>query len=113
MRVSSLLAVGVFGLGMSVAHAQAKGDAKKTTDKPMAPPAAADMAPPKAGPETSALKPFMQNFTWTGTARAGAMAPGSPEMPTKGKATCKWAMGNLWAMCDLEDTAGTGKQAMT
>jgi hypothetical protein len=69
------------------------------------------MEPPKPGPETDALKPFVKNFTWTGKQLAGAMGPGSPEMPTKGKVTCKWIVNNLWAACDIEETIGTGKDA--
>lgn len=74
--------------------------------------AAASFTPPKAGPETNALKPFVVSSTWTGVSKAGAMGPGSPEMPTKGKSNCKWTLNNLWAMCDLDETVGTGKQAM-
>jgi hypothetical protein len=33
------------------------------------------------------------------------------EMATKGKATCKWVLNNLWVVCDIEDVAGTGKDA--
>lgn len=77
-----------------------------------APPSAADMAPPKAGTETEALKPFAKSATWTGKVPAGAWGPSSPEMTSKGKATCKWTLNNLWATCELEDTMGTGKQAM-
>jgi hypothetical protein len=43
---------------------------------------------------------------------AASMGPNSPEMPTKGKASCHWMLNNLWATCDIENTAGTGKQAM-
>lgn len=74
--------------------------------------AAATFSPPKAGPETNALKPFVVSSTWTGVSKAGAMGPSSPEMPAKGKSNCKWTLNNLWAMCELEETVGTGKQAM-
>jgi hypothetical protein len=87
------------------AKADAK-DAKK--DAGGAPAGAGAGAPPKMeaakpGPETAALKPFTTNATWTGVMKAGAMGPGSPEMPTKGKVKCSWIMGGLWAMCDIED----------
>jgi hypothetical protein len=86
-------------------------------DKTAAAPAGADamaaaMAMTKPGPNQDALKPYVHNVTSTGTMVAGAMGPGSPETPTKGKATCKWTTGNMWAVCDIEDTTGTGKQAM-
>jgi hypothetical protein len=76
-------------------------------------PAAGEMPQPaKPGPETEALKPFMKNMTWTGKVPAGAWG-NNPEMPTKGKSTCKWVVNNLFALCEMEDTTGTGKQAMT
>lgn len=68
--------------------------------------------PPKPGPETEALKTFTKNVTWTGKVPAGAYG-NNPELPSKGKATCKWILNNLWAACDMEDTQGTGKQAVT
>src|SRR5690242_13086386 len=68
------------------------------------PAAEAAPAPPKPGPETEALKPFSHNATWTGKSPAGAWGPGSPELPTKGSAKCKWIINNLWVACDLEDT---------
>ncbi|MDB4965090.1 MAG: hypothetical protein JWN44_779 [Myxococcales bacterium] len=92
------------------------------TDKPAAAPsgaaatpsgasaAAEPMMPPKPGPETEALKPFAHNIVSTGTVMAGAMG-NNPEMATKGKATCHWAVGNLWVMCDIEEVTGTGKTA--
>lgn len=97
--------------------AAAKPAASGAAAKPATPPsgataAPAEMAPPKPGPETEALKPFAHSVTTAGTIHAGAMGPNSPEMPTKGKATCKWVLGNLWVACDIEDTAGTGKTAM-
>jgi hypothetical protein len=73
--------------------------------------AAPDMTPPKPGPETEALKPFVHNITSTGTVAAGSMGS-NPELPTKGKATCHWTVANFWAMCDIEETTGTGKTAM-
>jgi hypothetical protein len=78
-------------------------------------PAAAEMpemTPPKPGPETEALKPFSKSLSSTGTVPAGAWAPNSPEMPTKGRATCKWVLNKLWVSCDIKETTGKGKQAM-
>jgi hypothetical protein len=69
--------------------------------------------PPTPGAETKALEAFTKSVTMTGKAPAGAWGPGSPEMATKGKGTCKWEVNNLWAVCELEDTMGVGKQAMT
>ncbi len=38
--------------------------------------------------------------------------PDGKEIPTKGKETCKWIDGNMWAACDIDETAGSGKSAM-
>jgi hypothetical protein len=73
--------------------------------------AGGEMTPPKPGPETEALKPFVHNIASTGTIAANSMG-NNPEMPTKGKATCHWAVNNFWAMCDIDETTGTGKTAM-
>ncbi len=70
-------------------------------------------APPKAGAETKALKPIFYTASWTGKTMKDAMGPGSPEMTSKGKQTCKWVNNDLWVACDIEETMGTGKQAMT
>lgn len=70
-------------------------------------------APPKAGAETKLLKPVFANATWTGKTLKDAMGPGSPEMGTKGKQTCRWILNDLWAACDYEETMGTGKEAKT
>ncbi|HEX9101314.1 MAG TPA: hypothetical protein VF997_03885, partial [Polyangia bacterium] len=40
------------------------------------------------------------------------VGPDGKEMPEKGKQTCKWLPGNMWASCDIDMTAGTGKTAM-
>lgn len=69
------------------------------------------MTPPKPGPETEALKPFSKSLSSTGTVPAGAWGA-NPEMPTKGRATCRWVLGNLWIQCDIQETTGKGKQAM-
>src|SRR5207249_8200290 len=67
----------------------------------------------KPGAEHKALQPFFGvNMSWTGKMMAGAMGPGSPEMPSKGKATCKAQYGGFSYVCDVEGTTGAGKQAM-
>jgi hypothetical protein len=109
----------------SLAHAQAPAPAEKKPAAADAKAPAADakapaggdamaamMAMTKPGPEQDALKPFAHNVTSTGSVVAGGMAPGSPEMPTKGKATCKWITGNMWVSCDIEEGMGTGPKAM-
>jgi hypothetical protein len=117
------LLAAVVTLSFSTAYAQKPAETPKTGGAPPAaapppagaPPAGAppgEMGPPKPGPETEALKPFAKSITSTGTMNAGAMGPGSPEMPTKGKATCKWVLNNLWIACDIEETSGAGKTAM-
>jgi hypothetical protein len=109
------LSICTFGV---TAYAQSGKSAKPATaTPPSGATAAAGAAPekmemPKPGPEQDALKPFVHNMTSTGTTVAGAMGPNSPEMKTKGKAMCKWIDGNLWAACDIEESAGTGKTAM-
>lgn len=98
------------GIAILTALAVAGGAWAQAAPKPAAP---APPAMPKPGPETQALRPFIGSFTWTGTAKAGAFGPGSPEMPTRGRERCRWILGNLWAECELQDTAGKGKQAIT
>jgi hypothetical protein len=100
------------------AYAQSGGTAKPATPpasgaaaKPTAPSGAAaapTMEMPKPGPEQDALKPFLRSASYTGV----RIGPDGKEMPTKGKQTCKWLPGNMWGMCDIEMTTGTGKTAM-
>jgi len=71
-------------------------------------PAGMEMMPPKPGPDQDALKPFVHNGSYTGT----HVGPDGKEAPTKGKQTCKWLPGNMWASCDIEMSMGTGKTAM-
>jgi hypothetical protein len=68
--------------------------------------------PPKPGEQHQALQPFVKSAAFTGKMMAGAMGPGSPELPTTGRSTCKWMLSGLWAACDITGTVGTGKQAM-
>jgi uncharacterized protein DUF1579 len=96
--------------------AGASGSAAKTADagKPMGAPAGAEEAmPPKPGAETMALKPLATTLSLSGNVPAGAMGPNSPAMTTKGTHTCKWSADKLWLNCEIKDTMGTGKQAMT
>ena len=98
----------------SLAFAQApsgKSAAPAPSGKTAAPSgasAAPEMTPPKPGPDQDALKPFVRSGSYTGT-RVG---PDGKDMPTKGKQTCKWLPGNMWASCDIEMTEGSGKTAM-
>jgi hypothetical protein len=116
-------------LSFSVAHAQAPAPAaeKKPAAAPEKKPAAADTKAPagaapgssdemakmmemsKPGPNQTALKPFMKSASFTGT---HTNPTDGKEIPTKGKQTCKWLPGNMWAACDIDQTAGTGKTAM-
>jgi hypothetical protein len=78
--------------------------------------ASAQQAPasPKPGAEIKAIAPVFGNSgTWVGNVEAGAMGPGSPVSVSKGKATGHPIAGGMWYACDVEDTWGTGKQAMT
>jgi hypothetical protein len=78
-----------------------------------APASADEMKPPKPGPETLALKPMATTMQMSGSVPAGAMGPGSAAMTTKGSQSCKWSSDKLWLDCQIKDTMGTGKQAMT
>jgi hypothetical protein len=82
--------------------------------KPKPTPApAAQAGPPKPGNETRALSIFIGNWSGDGKVQAGAFQPGSPEMPSKAKQSCKWILNNMWVACDITDVAGTGKSAQT
>jgi hypothetical protein len=72
------------------------------------------MAMPKPGPETAALlKLFGHGATWEGQVAAGALGPDAPATTSPGKAACRPIAGGFWCMCDIQDTMGSGKQAMT
>lgn len=97
-----------------VAYAQSGGTAKpapsgaKTATPPSGATAGAPaMEMPKPGPDQDALKPFVRNGSYTGT-RVGM---DGKEVATKGRQTCKWLPGNMWASCDVEMSTGTGKAA--
>ena len=72
------------------------------------------MEMPKPGPEVKALAPvFGVNGTWHGKVEAGATGPDSKETVSHGKAMCHPMLGGMWYACDVEDTWGTGRDAMT
>ena len=108
-----IVAVTLCTAGLAFAQAPSgKTAAPAPSGKTAAPPsgasAAPEMTPPKPGPDQDALKPFVRNGSYTGT-RVGM---DGKDMPTKGKQTCKWLPGNMWASCDIEMTEGSGKTAM-
>src|ERR1043166_748553 len=71
-------------------------------------------AMPKPGDEVKALAPvFGVSGTWHGKVEAGAMGPDSKATVAHGKAMCHPIVGGMWYVCDVEDTWGSGKDAMT
>ncbi|HEY1584385.1 MAG TPA: hypothetical protein VGH63_01785 [Polyangia bacterium] len=105
-----LLAVTLCTFGTAYAQTTAKpapSGAKTAPSGGTAAGAPPMMEMPKPGPDQDALKPFVHNGSYTGT----HMMDGK-EMPEKGKQTCKWLPGNMWAACDIDMTTGTGKTAM-
>jgi len=91
-----LLVVGCGGIAAGVAWSQEKPGA------------------PKPGDEVKAIAPvFGMGGTWHGKVEPGAMGPDSKEMVAHGKAACHPILGGMWYACDVEDTWGTGKDAMT
>ena len=104
--------MGTITIYLTSAHGQPKPTPKpaaKAEAKPAAPPE----MPPKPTEETKKLSFLVGTFNGTGKLEKGAMGPDSAEMTSKSKQTCKWALGNLWVVCDISDTAGAGKTAMT
>lgn len=74
----------------------------------------AGMAAPKPGEESKALGMFFAHGgTWTGKVPPGAVGPNSPEMTSHGTAMCHSMFGGFWYGCDVVDTMGSGKSAMT
>ncbi len=66
---------------------------------------ASGLGPKEPGPETEALREFFPDggrFSWSGTVKAGGMAPGSSEMVGEGSGKVKWIMDGLWAMCEFQ-----------
>jgi hypothetical protein len=101
-----LVAVSIFTFG--TAFAQAPSGKAATPPAGGTAAAAPPMEMPKPGPDQDAMKPFIHNGSYTGK----HMTPDGKEAPTKGKQTCKWLPGNMWASCDIEMSMGTGKAAM-
>jgi len=75
----------------------------------------ASMAMPKPGAEMKAIAPIfgVGAATWKGDVSAGGMGPNSPATTSHGKVATHTMLGGLWYACDVEDTYGTGKEAMT
>jgi len=71
-------------------------------------------AMPKPGDEVKAIAPvFGTSGTWHGNVEPGAMGPDSKATVSRGKAMCRTIAGGMWYACDVEDTWGAGKDAMT
>jgi hypothetical protein len=86
-----------------------------TAPAPVPPPANAKqgMLPQPTAETLKLAQYFAGKGTWVGKMAAGAMGPGSPELPTKGKYECRAITDKFWYACDVESTAGTGKTAFT
>jgi len=73
-----------------------------------------DMTPPKPGDEVKAIAPiFGTSGSWQGKVEPGAMGPDSKATTSHGKAVSRAIVGGFWYACDIEDTWGAGKEAMT
>ena len=72
-------------------------------------------AMPKAGPEVMAIAPIfgVGAAAWKGTIEAGAMGPESKATTSHGKVALHALLGGMWYACDVEETYGVGKEAMT
>lgn len=104
-----LVAVSIFAFGTAYAQAPSGKAATPPSGGTAAAGAPPSMEMPKPGPDQDALKPFVHSAPYTGK----HMSPdGKGETPTKGKQTCKWLPGNMWASCDIEMSMGSGKTAM-
>jgi hypothetical protein len=75
----------------------------------------AAMMMPKPGAEMKAIAPIfgVGAASWKGDVKAGAMGPNSPATTSHGKVTLHSMFGGLWYACDVDETYGTGKTAMT
>jgi hypothetical protein len=54
------------------------------------------------GSEMEALRRFFPDVTWTGSIRAGGMAPGTPEMTARGRGTHHLIQQGRWIVGDYE-----------
>ena len=69
---------------------------------------------PSVGPEAKALAPlFGVDASWVGKLEAGAMGPDSKEMTSRGRAMGHPILRGMWYACDVVDTFGSGRNAMT
>ncbi len=85
-----------------------KAEKKEATAAPAVPQA------PKPSAETEKLaKLFGSKKSMTGKMAADAMAPGTPEMPTKSTADCRAIAEKFFYACDIDVTMGTGKEKGT
>lgn len=74
-------------------------------------PAPAKVTP---GPEMAALfKILGHGAAWKGELPAGALGPNYPAMTSHGKASCAPIVDGFWCLCELQDTMGSGKNAVT
>jgi len=77
------------------------------------PSSSTSMEKPKPGPEMATLlKLFGHGATWKGEVPAGALGPDSPATTSHGRAVCGPIVDGFWCACELEDTMGSGKNAM-
>jgi len=61
----------------------------------------------------SVFKILGRGATWKGELPAGALGPNYPAMTSHGKASCAPAVDGFWCLCELQDTMGSGKNAVT
>jgi hypothetical protein len=52
------------------------------------------------------IKKFTRNATWEGHLPAGALGMNSPAMATRGSVRCRWAVDDMWLVCEIEDHMG-------
>ncbi len=113
MKKLIAVATTVMTMGVAMADNPNTMTSTKTTKATTATTTATMNQMPKPTAETKALAFLNGTLTLKGMTKEGAMAPGSPALATKGKHACKWTADKFWLDCDVEDTQGTGKTAMT
>ncbi len=57
-------------------------------------------------------KIFNIKATWAGFLKAGALGPGSPEMPTSGTYDSKTIADRFWYVCDMDIAFGAGNNSL-
>jgi hypothetical protein len=103
--VCSITLMGLLLVGGSVSMAEAQQSAGMEQEK---------MTMPKPGAEMAAVtKLFANGASWEGQVPAGALGPKSPATKSHGKAVCASILDGFWYLCEIEDTMGEGKAAMT